>query len=343
MKKIITALLLSSICAASFAKEVATANPEINNKDTIVIKLSHVVAPESPKGKASIKFKEIMEKKFPGKVKVELYDNNKLFKDKEETEALELGIVDVILPTFGKISSEYSIKELSVFDLPFLFSSDQEVKNYMESPIGHKLLNLVSEKTGNLTAIAYWPNAFRSFHGPVAFHTPADFKNYSFRVENPAISNFYKALGAKQTVQLAFSDLPKALKKQGEFKLDGSENPLSNFYNSKLYESQPVITLSRHSYIGYMFLVNNRFLNTLPKDVKEELVVAANEAGEYGRQVAMDSEKQVLKDIEAKGVKIYTWTPEERKAFKVAAIPVHEKFMKQSNKDFLLQTYQAIK
>lgn len=337
MKKIIIAVLLSSISMVSFAKEVT------NNKNLIVIKLSHVVSENAPKGKASEKFKEIMEMKFPGRVKVEVYHNNKLFKDQEETEALELGVVDVILPTFGKVAGFYDVKEFGVFDLPFLFSGDNEIKKYINSTTGVKLLHMLGERDSNIEGIAYWPNAFRSFSGPIPFKDPSDFKNYAFRVESASMANFYNVLGAKQIVQLGLADLPKALKKDGEYKLDGAENPLSNFMGAKLYESQKVLTLSRHSYNGYVFLTNKHWLSSLPTDVKEGLVSAAKEAGQYGMNVSLANEAKLLKDIENKGVLIYSWTPEETKKFKTTAIQVHENFMKNVNKDFLLETYKAIK
>lgn len=344
MKKIITALLLSSVCITPFAKELVKSGLSTSiEKSVITIKISHVVGAAAPKGKATERFKEIMEKKFPGRVKVELYHNNTLFKDKEETEALELGVVDVILPTLGKSATEYGIKELGVFDLPFLFSSDDDVKKYIVSAPGLKLLNIISDRDPNIQGIAYWPNAFRSFSGPIPFKSPADFKNYAFRIESDSMGNFYQALGAKQMVKLAFADLPKALKKEGEFKLDGAENPLSNFWGSKLFESQKVLTLSRHSYNGYIFLTNKYWLSTLPADVREAFISAAKEAGEYGMNVSLAAEDKLLKDIEAKGVQIYRWTPEEKKRFKLAAIPVHEKFMKTVNKDFLLESYKAVR
>lgn len=338
MKKIIIAFLLSSIAIGVNAKDGAT-----TSKDLIVIKLSHVVSEGAPKGQAAIKFKQLMESRFPGRVKVEVYHNNTLFKDNEEIEALELGVVDVILPTFGKVAGVYNVKEFGIFDLPFLFSSDNDIKKYINSVPGTKLLNILGQKDPNIEGVAYWPNAFRSFSGPVPFKNPNDLKPYAFRIESESMGNFYNSLGVKQTVKLAFADLPKALKKEGEYKLDGAENPLSNFMGSKLYESQKYITLSRHSYNGYLFLANKHWLNKLPADIKDGFSNAAKESGQYAMDVSLANEEKVLQQIKEKGVRVYNWTPEEKKSFKMSAIKVHEKFMLDVNKDFLLETYSAIK
>lgn len=337
MKKIISTLLLSTICLSSYAKNIS------NNNDVITIKLSHVVNEKTPKGEASEKFKEIMENTFPGRIKVEIYPDNKLFKDKQEIEALELGIIQIILPTLGKVADQYNVKEFGIFDLPFLFYNDDDVTKYINSTTGQKLIKMINEHNPEVEGIAIWPNAFRYFSGPIAFKKPNDFKNYVFRVESASMKNFYDTLGVKETIQLSFMDLPNALSKKGEYKIDGAENPLSNFYRAKLYESQKVVTLSGHSYSGYLFLVNSHWYNNLPKDIKIGLINAAKEAGQYGMDLALSNEKKLLKDIESHNVKIYQWTPEEKKRFKIAAIPVHEKFMKEVNKNFLLETYKAVK
>ena len=71
-------------------------------QDPIVIKFSHVVAPDTPKGKGAEKFKELAEKYTNGKVKVEVYPNSQLYKDKEEMEALQLGAVQMLAPSLAK-------------------------------------------------------------------------------------------------------------------------------------------------------------------------------------------------------------------------------------------------
>jgi C4-dicarboxylate-binding protein DctP len=351
MNKILTALLAGCFCASAFAGQTTKSGLQTQGGSSlwapgavITIKVSHVVAKGAPKGQATEKFKELMEKKFPGRVKVEVGHSSSMFTDSQEAEALDLGIVDVVIPTMGKVANEFHVPEFGVFDLPFLFSSADDVKKYVHSPVADNLLSLVSERNDTQpVAIAYWPNAFRSFSGPIAFHKPEDMKPYGFRVESPSMANFYNSIGVREAVPLPLAVVHKSLEKDGKYKLDGVENPYSNFIGSKLWDVQKVMTISRHSYNGYVFIAGNRFYNSLPEDIKQGFIESAKEAGDFCMQQSLAGEDKLLKEIESKGVQIYRWTPQEKSAFKKASIPVHEKFMKEVNKDFLLETYKELK
>ena len=99
----------------------------------IVIKFSHVVANDTPKGKGALKFKELAEKYTNGKVKVEVYPNSTLYKDKEEIEALQLGSVQMLAPSTAKFAP-LGAKEFEALDLPWLFKDDATYSNGHEGP-----------------------------------------------------------------------------------------------------------------------------------------------------------------------------------------------------------------
>src|SRR6266498_5396102 len=101
-----------AVAAAAGIKPAAAQGP-------IVIKFSHVVATDAPKGKASEKFRELVEKYTNGKVRVEVYPNSALYKDKEELEALQLGAVQMLAPSNSKFGP-IGIKDYEVFDLPYI-------------------------------------------------------------------------------------------------------------------------------------------------------------------------------------------------------------------------------
>src|SRR5947209_2620479 len=88
----------------------------------IVIKFSHVVADDTPKGKGALKFKELAEKATNGRVKVEVYPNSTLYKDKEELDALQLGAVQMLAPSLAKFGP-LGVKEFEAFDIPYIFPS----------------------------------------------------------------------------------------------------------------------------------------------------------------------------------------------------------------------------
>ena len=339
MKKVIlgfaVSIMLTSVAIAADVK--ATTKP-------IVIKVSHVVKSGATKGIGAEQFKKIMESKFPGRVKVEVYHDNTLFKDREESEALELNAVNVIIPTTGKVSAFYGVKEFELFDLPFLFDKGEDITKFTQSSTGEKLLDFFNKKNKNLYAVTYWPNDFRNYIGSKFYKKPDDFKGMVARTETlGTMKMFYDVLGVKEAITLAFSDLGKALKKEGEFKVDVAGNPHSNALQSKFYESSKFLTLSNHDVNSYVFLTNRRWFNNLPDDIKVGLTDAAKQAGLFHFEVAQKNSTKELAELQKNGVKVYTWTKEEKEEFKKKAVTVHENYLKNINKEFLNEVYTIVR
>lgn len=335
----ISILFISSILSLSYAESL----PKILIENPIVIKLSHVVGKDAPKGIASEEFKKIMESKFPGRVYVEVYHDNKLFKDREESEALELGVVNVVLPTSGKIATFYNVKEFELFDLPFLFNKTEDINKFTQSDEGQELLDFFNIKNKKLYAVTYWPNDFRDYVGSKFYKKPDDFKGQTARIQAlGTLKLFNDAIGVKDSIVLSFSDLPKAMKKQGEYKVDVSENPSSNTYEAKLYESSKFITLSHHNVNTYVFLTNRRWFNSLPDDIKQGFVAAAKQSGIVHFDIAQKSSATDLVNLKKQGVQTYEWTPQEKLEFKKRAVAVHENYLININKDYLNKVYKTI-
>ena len=145
------------LLAAAAALSLAFAGPALAQAP-IVIKFSHVVAPDTPKGKGAEKFKELAEKYTAGKVKVEVYHNSSLYKDKEELEALQLGAVQMLAPSNSKFGP-IGVKEFEVFDLPLILSNKQELRRVTDGPLGKRLLKLLEPK--GMVGLAYWDNGFK--------------------------------------------------------------------------------------------------------------------------------------------------------------------------------------
>lgn len=336
--------VLLGLAASFMLTSIAVAADVRPMTKPIVIKLSHVVKTGAPKGIASEQFKKIMESKFPGRVKVELFHDNTLFKDREESEALELGAVDVIIPTTGKVSTFYGVKEFELFDLPFLFNKGEDITKFTQSASGEKLLGFFNKKNKNLYAITYWPNDFRSYIGDKFYKKPDDFKGMVAHTHTlGTMKMFYDVLGVKEVIPLPFAELGKAMKKEGEFKVDVSENPHSNALQSKFYESSKFLTLSNHDVNSYVFITNRRWFNNLPDDIKVGFTDAAKQAGLIHFDVAQKNSTQELAELQKNGVKVYTWTKEEKDEFKKKAVTVHENYLKNINQEFLNEVYTIVR
>ena len=203
-----------------------------------VIKFSHVVAPNTPKGKGSLKFKELAEKYTNGKVKVEVYPNSQLYKDNEELQALQLGSVQMLAPSLAKFGP-LGVKEFEVFDLPYILPDKAALNKVTHGALGKKLMGLLGAK--GITGLAYWDNGFKDMSANKKLLMPADFRGLKMRIQSSKVLEAQmRALGAIPQV-MAFSEVYQAL---ATGVVDGTENPPSNEYTQKMHEVQKYTTRS---------------------------------------------------------------------------------------------------
>jgi C4-dicarboxylate-binding protein DctP len=285
----------------------------------IVIKFSHVVANDTPKGKGADRFKELAEKATNGRVKVEVYPNSTLYKDKEEMEALQLGAVQMLAPSLAKFGP-LGVKEFEVFDLPYIFPTKDVLYRVTEGPVGKDLFKKLEPK--GITGLAYWDNGFKVMSSNKPMHVPADFKGMKMRIQSSKVLDAQmRALGANPQV-MAFSEVYQALQTGV---VDGTENTPSNIYTQKMHEVQSHLTVSDHGYIGYAVIVNKKFWDGLPSDVRGQLEGAMKEATRYTNAIAEQENRQALEAIKKHGkTEIYTLTAAEKAEWRKALLPVRK-------------------
>src|SRR6201747_1181693 len=285
----------------------------------IVIKFSHVVAANTPKGLAAEKFKELAEKYTDGKVKVEVYPNSTLYKDKEELEALQLGAVQMLAPSNSKFGP-IGVREFEVFDLPYILSDLPTLRKVTDGPLGAKLLKLLDAK--GMTGLAYWDNGFKQMSANRKLLAPADYKGVKFRIQSSKVLEAqFRTLGAIPQV-MAFSDVYQALQTGV---VDGQENTWSNIYTQKMHEVQKYITETHHGYIGYVVVTNKKFWDGIPADTRAQLDKAMKEATAYGNGQSAKENDDALAEIKKTGKsEIVTPTPEQDAAMRKAMEPVYK-------------------
>jgi C4-dicarboxylate-binding protein DctP len=303
--------------------------------EPIVIKFSHVVAVDTPKGKAAEYFKKLAEEKTKGRVKVEIYPNSQLYKDKEELEALQLGSVQMLAPSLAKFGP-LGAKEFEAFDLPYLFSDYTELHRVTEGPIGQAMLQRLDSK--GIVGLAFWDNGFKQMSANKPLHVPADFRGLKMRIQSSKVLDAeMRALGATPQV-MAFSEVYQALQTGV---VDGTENPVSNFYTQKMHEVQKYMTISDHGYLGYAVIVNKKFWEGLPPDIRAQLVEAMKESTRYANAIAALENTSALAAVKKSGkTQIVTLTPEEKKAWKKALFKVHQDTESRVGKDLLQSIYK---
>lgn len=302
----------------------------------IVIKFSHVVAKDTPKGKAAEKFKALAEAATKGRVKIELYPNSTLYKDKEELEALQLGAVQMLAPSLAKFGP-LGVKEFELFDLPFIFNDKQALYRVTQGPIGQDMLKKLESK--GIRGLAYWDNGFKMMTSNRPMRVPADMKGLKLRIQSSKVlDEQMRALGANPQV-MAFSEVYQAMQTGV---VDGSENPPSNIFTQKMHEVQKHLTVTNHGYIGYVVIVNKKFWDKLPADIRTELELAMKEATEYANNIAQQENDQALENIRKSGkTVIYVPTDAERAEWRKTLVPVHKTMEDRIGKELIAAVNKA--
>jgi C4-dicarboxylate-binding protein DctP len=302
----------------------------------IVIKFSHVVSPDAPKGKAANVFKELAEKYTNGRVKVEVYPNSSLYKDKEELEALQLGSVQLLAPSQSKFGP-LGVREYDVFDLPFLMSDDTHARQITASPIMAELGKKLETK--GVTPLAYWDNGTYVYTANKPLILPEDFRGMKMRIQGGKVLDAVtRQLGALPQI-IAFGELYQALQTGV---VDGEDNVPSNIWTQKFYDVQKYLTVSNHGRLTYALLTNKKFWDSIPADVRPQLDRAVKESTEYFNETAAKDNADALDKIKATGkIQVHVLTDAEKKAWIAALMPVHKDMQSRFGKDFIDKIYKA--
>jgi C4-dicarboxylate-binding protein DctP len=304
-------------------------------QEPIVIKFSHVVANDTPKGLAADYFAKRAAELTKGKVKVEVYPNSTLYKDKEEMEALQLGAVQMLAPSLAKFGP-LGVKEFEVFDLPYIFDNYEELRKVTEGPVGQGMLKKLEPK--GIIGLAFWDNGFKSFSANTPVKMPADLKGKKMRIQSSKVlEEQMRALGSLPQV-MAFSEVYQALQTGV---VDGTENPISNLYTQKMHEVQKHLSLTDHGYLGYAVITNKKFWEGLPADIRSQLEQAMRDSNKYANKIAKEQNDKDLEAVKKSGkTQVHTPTADERLAFKKALAPVHAKMESRIGKDLIQSVYK---
>jgi C4-dicarboxylate-binding protein DctP len=307
--------LLLAVAAAALVLAPAAAQAQ----SPLIIKFSHVVANDTPKGKGALKFKELAEKYTDGKVKIEVYPNSTLYKDKEEIEALQLGSVQMLAPSTAKFAP-LGVKEFEALDLPWLFKDEETYASAMKGTVGKWLFDKLETK--GIKGLAYWDNGFHMVSANRPLMKPSDFEGLKFRISGSKIADqYFRNVGSIPQI-MAFSEVYQALQTGV---VDGCENTASNYLTQKFYEVQKDITVSYHAHLQYAVIVNAKFWAGLPPDIRTQLDKAMADATDYTNSIARKENEDALAEIKKAGkTTLHYLNDQERKAWQTAMQPTYK-------------------
>lgn len=296
----------------------------------IVIKFSHVAAADTPKGQAAEFFKKRAEELTKGRVKVDVYINSTLYKDKEELEALQLGSVQMLAPVAGKFGPA-GVKEFEVFDLPYMFPDEAGLHRVTRGPIGQSLLKKLEPR--NIVGLSYWDAGFRVLSSNKPIRTPDEAKGQKIRINSSKVNQaIMRSVGALPQ-SMAFSEVYTALQTGV---VDGADGNMPNLYTQKQYEVQKYVTMTNHTYSGYVVIANKPFWDGLPADIRSSLETAVKEATAFNDKVAEEDNQKAIAAIKASGkTEIHVPTPEEKAMWVKAMSVVQDEMAPRVGKDLV--------
>lgn len=296
----------------------------------IVIKFSHVAAADTPKGQAAEFFKKRAEELTKGKVKVEIYANSTLYKDKEELEALQMGSVQMLAPVAGKFGPA-GVKEFEAFDLPYIFPDENALHRVTRGPIGASLLKKLEPR--NMVGLSYWDAGFRVLSSNKPIRSPEEAKGQKIRINASKVNqSIMRSIGALPQT-MAFSEVYQALQTGV---VDGADGNLPNLYTQKQYEVQKHVTMTNHTYSGYVVVTNKPFWEKLPADIRGQLSTAMKDATDFNDKVTEEDNAKAMAAIKASGkTQIHVPSEAEKSVWIKAMLPVQDEMSDRIGKELI--------
>lgn len=312
------------------AEPVAYDDEQTDLGREIIIKFSYVVAENTPKGQAAIRFAKLVEAKTQQAVKVELFPNGILYNETDEVEALRNGNVQMIAPSFSNISE--IDPSWMIFDLPFAFPSDEAVNEAIQGSIGKGLVASLASK--QIIGLAFWKNGFRqitSNKGPIT--SPTDLKGMKFRIQPSKVIDAQFRLFDAKTFPIPFNLIYRSLENGI---VDGEENSISNIYSKKIYQVQKYMTLTNHSYLGYGVLINKGFWEKLSPSIQESVKEAMDETTEWANRNAIQVNQSQWEDMQNNSaMQVYRLSKAERDEWVHAFHPVVDQYRNEIGREFM--------
>jgi len=295
----------------------------------IVIKFSHVVADDTPKGRGALLFKKLVEERLAGQVKVEVFPNSTLFGDADELQALQDGKVQMLAPSLSKF--EGYTRQLEVFDLPFLFDDLEAVKRFQKRDKSRELLHSMARS--GIYGLGYWNNGMKQLSANRELRAPGDAKGLAFRIQPSSVITAQFGLLDATAVKLPFAETLKALQ---DGKVQGTENTWSNIGSQKLDTAQPFITETNHGVLSYMVISNQKFWNSMPYPVRTQLESIMEEVTvEVNKDAEALNQKERERVVANGKARIIALTPAERDAWRTAMQPLWKQFEGEIGTDVL--------
>jgi tripartite ATP-independent transporter DctP family solute receptor len=284
------------------------------SKKTYLIRIGQGQTPDEPQVRAMELFKEIVEGKTAGKLRVEVFPNNQLGNQRDVTEGIQLGTIQM-----ASISSPMAsfVPESNLFELPFLFENRDHFYAVLDCEIGEGLKPAFARRGFYL--LGYFDVGVRhimTVNQPI--HSFDDMEGLKIRtMENPVHLDAFRAFGANP-IPMAYGELYTALE-QGV--IDGAEAANTNYYAKKFYEPAPYWAQLGWIHLVEYVIMSRSFFERLPHEYKKIIEEAAQTVITQERQWYSANDIKFLESLQGEGVQV---TYPERGPFREASRKVYQ-------------------
>ncbi|NLA14002.1 MAG: DctP family TRAP transporter solute-binding subunit [Tissierellia bacterium] len=323
---LIVVMVLGTACGQTVDNPPTSAEPT-------VIKLGMTINEQDSFFVCATKFSELVEERTNGAYDIQLFPNSSLGDERTMLESMQMGTLDSGIITSGPFVN--FVPEFGVFDLPFLFPDNASAYKVLDGEIGKEILSKLEDH--DLKGLAYAERGFRNLTNSVRpVRTAEDIKDLKIRVmENEVYLSAFKAMDVN-AVPMAWTEALTALQ-QGT--IQGQENPVNVIHAYKMWDSQKHVTMTRHAYAAAVITFSEEVFNSLPADVQEIFVQAAQEAAEYERAWVAENEEAQIADLKANGMELIE--EPDLESFRQAVQTVYDQYPQYS--EYLTRIKEAIK
>ena len=323
---LIVVMVLGTACGQTVDNPPTSAEPT-------VIKLGMTINEQDSFFVCATKFSELVEERTNGAYDIQLFPNSSLGDERTMLESMQMGTLDSGIITSGPFVN--FVPEFGVLDLPFLFPDNASAYKVLDGEIGKEILSKLEDH--DLKGLAYAERGFRNLTNSVRpVRTAEDIKDLKIRVmENEVYLSAFKAMDVN-AVPMAWTEALTALQ-QGT--IQGQENPVNVIHAYKMWDSQKHVTMTRHAYAAAVITFSEEVFNSLPADVQEIFVQAAQEAAEYERAWVAENEEAQIADLKANGMELIE--EPDLESFRQAVQAVYDQYPQYS--EYLTRIKEAIK
>jgi tripartite ATP-independent transporter DctP family solute receptor len=323
LKKMFIAVVGLGLCSMSFAQQLTG-------------RLGQSLPPDHPQAVAMDKFVELVGKYTDNRVNIQTFHSGALGSDDKMIQATQSGTQEVYYGALAAIAG--AVKELGIFDFPFLFQNMKEVDSVMWGPMGQKLFDKV-EPVG-LVGVGWTEAGFRNLsNSKRQVKTAADIEGLKIRVmPNKVALDSWKALGANPT-PMAFGEIYAALEIKA---IDAQENPLILIYSHKYFEVNKYITITNHVFTPCAIMVSKKFWDKIKPEDQAAVRKAGSEAVRFHRGLMDAANKDVVDNLKSVGAVVDVMPPEEIQKLREKTQSVVDTYTRQIGEDFVKEFYAEI-